>query len=224
MLLTQDVKIGLWQTKSIRLSVSSWLWEPSKGKKKKVEIWGNLRTWQWELAFLKVGLVLIFCLPWDKYQSWGVQMSISFCCWKHKNNSWTCLRPSLLLMVCWNTYWWVKSLHMKYFISRTNLIFPFPIWMCMSGIYWSKILLREMKCQGKTEKHHIELNEFFSDWCILGRIFSYRINHNHSSWQFEWCCVRHCKRPVWGKKSANMQVFSFLSRKHIQVSQMPKFE
>lgn len=29
-----------------------------------------------------------------------------------------------------------------------------------------------MKYQGKTEKHHIELNQFFSGWRILGRIFS----------------------------------------------------
>lgn len=142
MLLTQGVKIGLLQTKNIRLSVSSWLWDPSKGKKKKLrsgEIWEpgneNWHFWRWDWSWSSA------CL---KYQSWGVQMSISFCYWKHKNNSWTCLRPSLLFMVCWNTYWWVKSLHMKYFISCTNLIFPFPIWMCMmSAIHWSKILLWE---------------------------------------------------------------------------------
>lgn len=140
------------QTLSVFMAVG-----PQQRKEKKVEIWGNLRTWQWELAFLKVVLVLIFCLPWDKYQIWGVQMSISFCYWKHKNNSWTCLRPSLLLMVCWNTYWWVKSLHMKYFISCTNLIFPFPIWMCMmSAIHWSKILLwegNEMSGQDREAPH-----------------------------------------------------------------------
>lgn len=42
--LSQEVKIGLWQTQSNRLSVSSWLWETTwaKERKKKVEIQGNL--------------------------------------------------------------------------------------------------------------------------------------------------------------------------------------
>lgn len=133
--LTQEAKVGLWQTQSERFSVSAWLWEPTWAKER--DLW-KFEDLAMRTGFSEGGTGPDLLPVWREVSKLRCLSVSPICYWQHKNNFWTCLRPSLLLIVCWNTYWWVKSLPMKYLMSCTNLRVPFS---CLS-VYdeWNSLL------------------------------------------------------------------------------------